>query len=172
MTSNITIFYVDSTSGVYLGGFSESIAPPPKSTAVPTAPDDARDTWDFKNSKWIPNPIGVAEREYANRMAAGIIITSLNTPQISGTYSIDQNSISLIGWEAQFISSFNEFTNMTTDAMPWNDIKGETRMFTSMSTFMAFAKVAGQYVSGCNIALQTIQGGGTATFPSNQYTIT
>ena len=56
-----TVIYVN-RSGEYIGAFTGEHLPPEGGTAVPTAPSDARQTWNFEDSKWNPLP-GMTEQE-------------------------------------------------------------------------------------------------------------
>jgi hypothetical protein len=52
-----TIYYADMQTGAYLGGYAESIEPPPDSLAVPIPPDFSFQVWD--GSVWQPTDIPV-----------------------------------------------------------------------------------------------------------------
>lgn len=61
MTSTSTT-YADNTSGAYRGTFVGEHESPRNAIAVPCAPGDARQTWNFEKSEWNPLP-PVSEEE-------------------------------------------------------------------------------------------------------------
>lgn len=69
--------------------------------------------------------------------------------------------------EAQFISTFSEFTNGTT-TLDWPLIDGTTFVtFPSTTEFLAFAKAAAQFYAACSAVKLTNSG----TLPSASVTI-
>lgn len=111
-------------------------------------------------------PTPSPQAQYAAAIALGLAVTSASTPALNATYAIDVNSQSDIAAEAQFISTYAEFTNGQ-QTFSWLDATNTPHTFPSTALFMAFAKAAAVYVSACKQVLATLIGGGTATWPSN-----
>ncbi len=103
-------------------------------------------------------------------IAAGLTITSTSTPEINGTYTV-ASGVSFgredIGTETQFISTFGEFTNGTTE-LEWPLIDGKTFVkFPDTTDFMNFAKAAAQFYAACKAVMAV----GTGTLPSDSVVI-
>ena len=117
-----------------------------------------------------PAPAPTLAQQAAAALGAGLTITSTSTPALNGTYAVASGvpfGREDIGTEAQFISTFSEFTNGT-QTIEWPLIDGKTFVtFPSTTTFMAFAKAAAQYYAAVKAVAATNQG----SFPSNQVTI-
>jgi len=109
-------------------------------------------------------------QQYANAISGGVIVTSTSTTALNGTYGVSPDDQANISSEAQFISTFQEFTTAS-DTIDWADIDGAVHTFPSTAVFMTFAKATAQYVSACKQTLIVLANGGTATFPSNLITI-
>jgi hypothetical protein len=109
-------------------------------------------------------------QQYFAAIAKGLAITSTVVPALSGTYGVAPADAANIAAEAQFIGTYNEFTNGQ-QTFDWPDAGGALHTFPSTATFMSFAKAAAQYVSGCKQTLNTLLAGGNASFPSNGVTI-
>ena len=109
-------------------------------------------------------------QQAASALAAGLTITSTSTPALNGTYAVASGvpfGREDIGTEAQFISTFSEFTNGT-QTLEWPLIDGKTFVtFPNTATFMNFAKAAAQYYA----AVKAVAATGQGSFPSNQVTI-
>ena len=129
------------------------------------------------NSTWDGNAVGAPPapppptlaQQAASALAAGLAITSTGTPAINGTYAIASGipfGREDIGTEAQFVSTFSEFTNGT-QTIEWPLIDGTFVTFPSTASFMNFAKAAAQYYAAVKAVAATNQG----SFPSNQVTI-
>lgn len=105
------------------------------------------------------------EQQAAVALAAGLTITSAGTPALNGTYAVASGvpfGREDIGTEAQFISTFQEFTNGT-QTLEWPLIDGKTFVtFPNTETFMNFAKAAAQYYA----AVKGVAALGTGTLPS------
>ncbi|WP_345815247.1 hypothetical protein AAGS40_23160 [Paraburkholderia sp. PREW-6R] len=111
-------------------------------------------------------PALTPEQQYAAAISAGLSVRSSSVPALEGTYGVSAEDVSNIAAEAQFISTYSEFTNGQS-SFAWPDAGGDLRTFTSTASFMAFAKGAAQYVSGCRQALNALRSGAEAVFPSN-----
>ncbi|CAG9252426.1 hypothetical protein BDI4_340058 [Burkholderia diffusa] len=149
-------------------------APPPNAYGVP---DDAQPGWivthaaDGSVSFAAPPPTPPTPvQQYAKAIAMGLAVTSTTTPALNGTYGISEVDAANISAEAQFIALYSEFTNSAT-TFPWADASGQPHTFPDTATFMAFAKAAAQYVSGCKQTLIALQAGNAASFPSNAITL-
>ena len=129
--------------------------------------------WTYANGIFTAPPAPPAPtlaQQAAAALGAGLTITSTSTPALNGTYAVASGvpfGREDIGTEAQFISTFSEFTNGT-QTIEWPLIDGKTFVtFPSTTTFMAFAKAAAQYYAAVKAVAATNQG----SFPSNQVTI-
>ena len=115
-------------------------------------------------------PAPTLAQQAAAAIAAGLTITSTSTPALNGTYAVASGvpfGREDIGTEAQFVSTFSEFTNGTT-TLEWPLIDGKTFVtFPNTATFMNFAKAAAQYYA----AVKAVAATGQGSFPSNQVTI-
>ena len=103
-----------------------------------------------------PSAAFLAQAVYTALLADGLSLTSTATPALNGVYAIDENAQSNIGVEAQFISTYAEFTNGATSGLLWQRLDGSWVTFPATSDFLAFAKVAGQMVAKAKLA--TAQG--------------
>lgn len=104
--------------------------------------------------------------QYAAAISKGLVVTCASTPALNGTYSIANSDQSNINSEAQYITSFQEFTTGG-QTMAWADASGTPRTFPSTTLFMQFAKAGAQFVSACKQATVALSSGQAATFPSN-----
>jgi hypothetical protein len=106
-------------------------------------------------------------QQYAAAMDRGIVVTYAATPVLNGTYGVMDADMSNISDEAQFVALYQEFINGDT-TLSWVDVGGQPHVFPDTATFMAFAKAAAKYVSGCKKALIALDAGNAAAFPSNE----
>ena len=124
-------------------------------------------SWTFTPPPTTPPTLA---QQAAAALGAGLTITSTGTPAINGTYAIADGVAfgrNDIGTEAQFISTFQEFTNGT-QTLEWPLIDGKTFVtFPSTATFMNFAKAAAQYYA----AVKAVAALGAGTLPSASVTI-
>jgi hypothetical protein len=105
----------------------------------------------------------IALAAYAAFIAGGLTIISTGTPAISGTYSIDATVLGDITDEAQFISTFAEFTTGSTTNLPWPMPNGTTVIFPTTAAFLAFTKAAGQAAAAAKMAVATASAMPSAT---------
>ena len=129
--------------------------------------------WSYANGTFTAPPAPPAPtlaQQAAAALGAGLTITSTGTPAINGTYAVASGvpfGREDIGTEAQFVSTFSEFTNGA-QTLEWPLIDGKTFVtFPSTTTFMNFAKAAAQYYA----AVKAVAATGQGSFPSNQVTI-
>ena len=114
-------------------------------------------------------PAPTLAQQAAAALGAGLTITSTGTPAINGTYAIASGipfGREDIGTEAQFVSTFSEFTNGA-QTLEWPLLNGTFVTFPSTASFMNFAKAAAQYYA----AVKAVVAAGQGSFPSNQVTI-
>lgn len=111
--------------------------------------------WSFTAPPAPPAPTAaqVAATAYAAFIADGLNVTSTGTSALNGVYPIDASSQQDIATEAQFISTFSEFTNGTTTNLLWQLRNGNPVTFPTTAEFMAYAKVAAQTVAAAKLAV-------------------
>lgn len=117
-----------------------------------------------------PAPVPTLAQKAQALITAGLTITSTATPALNGTFAVASGvpfGREDIGTEAQFVSTFSEFTNGTT-AIKWPLIDGRTFVkFADTASFMSFAKAAAQFYAACQAVIAT----GTGTLPPATATI-
>lgn len=103
-------------------------------------------------------------------LGAGLAITSSSTSALDGTYAVASGvpyGREDIQTEAQFVSTFGEFTNGKT-TLDWPLIDGKTTVtFPTTADFLNVAKAAGQFYA----ATMAVARAGTGTLPSATATI-
>jgi hypothetical protein len=110
-----------------------------------------------------------AQDTFNSLMSGGITLTSTGTPALNGTYSTMPNAlINISGIASSIVNGLGLPGGGTT--FNYRDTSGVAHTFDS-SHFIEFAKAVRDFVYQCEETLNTIQLGGTATFPSNQITI-
>src|SRR6185437_1503475 len=100
-----------------------------------------------------PPAAQLAAAAYDAWIGAGLTVTSIGTPALAGVYAIDPQTQSDIAVEAQFISTFSEFTNGGTVDLLWPLPNDSEVTFPTTVAFMAFAKGAGQKVAAAKAAI-------------------
>ena len=160
------------SSGDYTGnGIAINDAIPPGAVECTAAQYAGGNLWALKNGSIVavpPTPPTLAQQAAA-ALGAGLTITSTGTPAINGTYAIASGipfGREDIGTEAQFVSTFSEFTNGA-QTLEWPLLNGTFVTFPSTASFMNFAKAAAQYYA----AVKAVVAAGQGSFPSNQVTI-
>jgi hypothetical protein len=113
-----------------------------------------------------PTPAQLAAAAYSTFIGGGLTVTSTATPGLNGVYPIDADSQVTISTEAQFVSTFAEFTNQQTTNLEWQTQNGAMATFPTTQAFMAFAKAAAQAVAAAKLAAAT-----GAAMPSGAVTI-
>jgi hypothetical protein len=125
--------------------------------------------WTDVTASWPPAPTAaqIAMTAYAAFVAGGLSVTSTGTPALSGLYAIDSQSQVDIAAEAQFVSTFAEFTTGTTTNLPWPMPSGGVVLFPATAAFLSFAKAAAQAVAAAKLALFQLAAmpAATATIP-------
>lgn len=110
--------------------------------------------WTFSAPPAPPAP--TLAQQAAELIADGIAITSTGTTALNGTYTV-QSGVPFgqedIATEAQFISTFSEFTNGETTNLSWPLINGTFVEFPTTAEFLAFSKAAAQFVAAVKLAL-------------------
>lgn len=105
-------------------------------------------------------------QQYAAAIAAGLALNSESATEVNAVYAMGADAQSDIVSEATFITLYQEFTGGE-QTFGWPDVEGVRHTFPSTAIFLAFAKAAAQYVSGCKQAYASIASGTAAAFPSN-----
>lgn len=95
--------------------------------------------------------LGTPSQQLAAKAAAGCAIVSSATPDLAGTYALDPAARANIAAEAQFISTFSEFTTQQ-PTLPWFDLAGTPHEFAETADFLSFAKAMAVYFTALNVA--------------------
>lgn len=103
---------------------------------------------------------------YEGFIAGGLTVTSTTTPAIAGIYAIDPDSQVDIATEAQFISTFGEFTAGGEKDLPWLMPDKSVVTFPTLASFLAFAKIAARTIAAAKMAAAT-----GAAMPSSTVTV-
>jgi hypothetical protein len=107
--------------------------------------------------------------ELAQRLAAGIVITSTATPALNGTYSINEESQRFISGTAAGIAARNRLPGGQA-TFAYGDAAGQTHAF-SQQDFLNFADAVEDYVYLLYATAQQLLAGQSAPWPSNAVTI-
>lgn len=110
-----------------------------------------------------------AQATFDTAMASGLAITSTGTPALNATYALDSTSQAQVFQIGTYAQSFSEFTNGTT-SMSYPDITGTPHTFT-VTAFVALFQAIARYVTAAQTTLETIQAGGSASWPAATATI-
>lgn len=108
----------------------------------------------------------VSQAAYQAFIGGGLTVTSTGTSALNGVYAIDPASQANIATEAQFISTFAEFTNGETTNLSYPLMNGTLVAFPTTTEFMAFAKMVAQTVASAKLAMAQ-----NAAMPSANVTI-
>ena len=179
------LHFADQNTGAYLGGFSGPsgggtywngtawISPPESVVVVPSAPAAPGQTWN--GSAWVDTTASLAfkaQQTYAANIASGITITDGGANGApTATFALDQaTQTDLIG-----VASVVAFTGVfpsggTTFVYP--DITGTPQTFGSVGAFKSFIGAYVLLLFQMRTTLATIQGGGSAAFPSQSVALT
>lgn len=96
-------------------------------------------------------------QQAAAAIAAGLAITSTGTPALDGTYSVDEDAQSEIGWVSNYILVNGKFPGGATQ-YPWIDMANQNHLFQSTQDFQTFATVVADYVAALVIIIKTNSG--------------
>ncbi|MDA8092612.1 MAG: hypothetical protein M0T84_01680 [Betaproteobacteria bacterium] len=105
--------------------------------------------------------------QYNQWIGRGLTLTCASTPAINGTYAINAGSQHTIALEAQFVSTFSEFTTGGAVDLPWQLANGQFVVFPTTSLFLAFAKAVAMTVAAAKLAIAQISTGQSAALPIN-----
>lgn len=118
-----------------------------------------------------PAPVAPSiSQQAATLIAAGLTVSSADTPALNGVYNV-QSGVTFgqedIASEAQFISTYSEFTNGATTDLTWPLQNGTQVIFPTTAEFLAFAKATGQFIAAVklSVAQNTALPDATATIP-------
>ncbi len=114
-----------------------------------------------------PTAAQLSATAYAEFITNGLTVTSTGTPALNGVYGLDPQTQSDLAVEAQFISTFGEFTNGGTVALQWPLQNATLVSFPTTTEFLALAKVSGQKVAAAKLAM----GQASAAMPAATATI-
>lgn len=105
-----------------------------------------------------PPPPPTLAQQAANLIASGFTLTSTSASGLDGVYFIGTGQSfgqQDIATEANFISTFSEFTNGATSNLPWPLMNGSLVVFPTTTHFLNFAKAVGQFVAAVKVAVAT-----------------
>ena len=165
-------YYLTLENGIRGAGITPDGTFPTGAVECTAAQYQDANAWTISNGQIVAYapPAPTLAQQAAAALGAGLTITSTGTPALNGTYAVASGvpfGREDIGTEAQFISTFSEFTNGT-QTLEWPLIDGKTFVtFPNTATFMNFAKAAAQYYA----AVKAVAATGQGSFPSNQVTI-
>jgi hypothetical protein len=171
------LFFVTQSTGAYLGSFNGPSGgywngtawgnAPSGVISVPSPPVNATDTWN--GSAWVPTAATTALNTFNAATGAGLAITSTGTASLSATYALDQVSQSQLYQIASYAHDYGVFPNGGT-TMAYPDITGVPHTFNATQIANLLQAVA-PYVTTLSVDLQTIQNGGSASWPDPTATI-
>ncbi len=104
-----------------------------------------------------------------NAIAAGIIVTSTETPSLSGTYPIDPATQVKLNSAITYIILNGAFPPASAVSMPWYDADGVAHVFTAIVDFKNFATAFADFVA--HVDIYAGSDGETGSIPSNNITI-
>lgn len=114
-------------------------------------------------------PVQTLAQQADALIAGGLTVASTATPALNGTYTVASGAPfgrEDIATEAQFVSTFAEFTNGTT-SLTWPLANGTFVTFPTTASFMGFAKAAAIFYAAC----QGVSATGQGSLPSASVTI-
>lgn len=117
---------------------------------------------------WLSPPLTV-DQVLAEKIAAGIAITSTGTPALNATYALDPTSTAQIYQIGVYANQFGVFpSGNATQAYPDKD--GVPHTFT-IAEFVAFLRAVAPLVSALETQAGIMAQGGTPTWPAQTATI-
>lgn len=99
----------------------------------------------------------------AEKIAAGITITSTGTPALNATYALDDVSTSQISQLGLYANAFGTFPGGATQ--PYPDVAGVPHVFTVVQ-FVAFLRAVAPLVSALNTQAGIMRAGGSPDWPA------
>ncbi len=105
-----------------------------------------------------------AQTLLAQKIAAGIAITSTSVPAVNGTYALDQVSTNQIYQIGSFAKTFNIFPSGAT-TLEYPDISSNFHAF-NVAVFIEFLLAVAALVAGLNTQASIMAQGGTPEWPS------
>lgn len=116
---------------------------------------------------WLTPPLSV-DQVLADKIAAGISLTSTGNPALNATYALDEVSTAQIYQIGLFASQFDTFPGGA--VQPYPDATGVPHVFT-VAQFVAFLRVVAPLVSALTTQAQVMAHGGSPAWPSQTATI-
>lgn len=118
-----------------------------------------------------PEPAPVpptAAEQAAAAMSAGIKLTSTETPELNGTYGLDQIAQNNVTATVTYILLNGTFPGNTA-TMPWVDAAGAAHVWPSITEFKWFATAFANFIA--SVSLYAASNGAAGAIPSNEVTI-
>lgn len=139
-------------------------------TCVESDTANIGDTWNGTSfiEQTVTPPTLTAAQEAAAALADGIVITSIGTPVLDGTYAVDQTAQNNVNATVTYILLNGTFPGHGT-TMPWIDQNGDAHVWPSVTAFKTFATAFANYVAA--VALYAASNGAAGSLPSNEITI-
>ncbi|MBV8666743.1 MAG: hypothetical protein JO269_09685 [Burkholderiaceae bacterium] len=160
--------------GVSLGSFSDTttwaFTPTPAATL---AQEQAAQAWiaGFNIGQWQSQQSAIqsAQATYLAAISAGLSITSTSTPALNSIYGVDTNSENKL---AAIVTKISAGLGLPGGGatMQYPSISGNF-VAVNPAQITAIAAAVGNYIYALDVTLQTIQNGGSATWPTATATI-
>lgn len=131
--------------------------------------------WTFDGTAFhepeVPTPPPpTADAVLADKIAAGIAITSTGNPTLNATYALDERSTAQIFQIGLYASQLQKFPSGDA-TQPYPDITGNPGHIFTVAQFVAFLQVVAPLVSALNTQAGILAHGGTPTWPDQSATI-
>jgi hypothetical protein len=102
-------------------------------------------------------------------ISTGIVVTCSSNSSLNGIYPIDPSTQVKLNSAITYIVLNNAFPPSNASNMPWYDASGNAHIFTSISSFKAFATAFADFVA--NVDIYANSNGTIGLIPSNAITI-
>lgn len=110
-----------------------------------------------------------AVQDGLDALQAGIIVISIGTSSLNGTYAADDKARANVGDVSTYILISNGVFPGGGTTMPWFDIENNPHLFPNIATFKTFATAFANYVAAVSLYIQSA--GTVGSLPSNHITI-
>jgi len=158
-----TVWASTDASGNVTGFYANGApVPPPPNCCTQMLMSDSRITA-------FLNPAPTPYQIYAAAINAGLAVTSASTPSLNGTYSVTMQAQSNFAGVTSGLANTHDLPNGASTII-WYDASGAPHNFTS-TQLLALADAVRNYVYDLIYTYNTLQAGGTASWPAATATI-